>query len=230
MKKNILISGGGIAGLTAAKLLYAQGHHVTVIDKAACFSKAGFLLSLKSFGVSIIDELGLRKKLLEQSSPSEYVSFWEANDQLIQHISYEKISQNTERSVLISRGGLHHVLYEDIKNKIAVRFNTTISGLVRNQETTLVSLSSGEALAADLVIIAEGLRSPTRQQYFKDCKTEDFNMLYMGGKLTLRHDFTVGSFKIYIDVHKMLSIYPIAADEIASNATFIMKAIYRYAA
>ncbi|MGG7666912.1 FAD-dependent oxidoreductase [Dyadobacter sp. BHUBP1] len=215
MKKNILISGGGIAGLTAAKLLYAQGHHVTVIDKAACFSKAGFLLSLKSFGVSIIDELGLRKKLLEQSSPSEYVSFWEANDQLIQHISYEKISQNTERSVLISRGGLHHVLYEDIKNKIAVRFNTTISGLVRNQETTLVSLSSGEALAADLVIIAEGLRSPTRQQYFKDCKTEDFNMLYMGGKLTLRHDFTVGSFKIYIDVHKMLSIYPIAADEIA---------------
>ncbi|WP_374163625.1 NAD(P)-binding protein [Arcticibacter sp. MXS-1] len=34
MKKRILISGGGIAGMTAARLLFNQGHEVTVIDKA----------------------------------------------------------------------------------------------------------------------------------------------------------------------------------------------------
>lgn len=215
MKKSILISGGGIAGLTAAKLLSAQGHQVTVIDKAPSFSKAGFLLSLKSFGVTIMNELGLAANLLRESSPSEYATFLEANDQVIQHISYEKMSKNTERSVLISRGGLHHVLFEQIKEEVPVLFHTTISRLVHKRETTLVALSDGRELTADLVIIAEGLRSPTREQYFNDCKLEDFNTLYMGGKLKYVHGYAVGSFKIYIDVHKMLSIYPIAPDEIA---------------
>jgi 2-polyprenyl-6-methoxyphenol hydroxylase-like FAD-dependent oxidoreductase len=111
MRKNILISGGGIAGLTAAKLLSAQGHKVTVIDKASSFTKAGFLISLKSFGVRIMEELGLTAELQAASSPSEFVSFLEKDEQLIQRISYEKMNENIERSVLISRGGLHNVLY-----------------------------------------------------------------------------------------------------------------------
>lgn len=34
MRSRIIISGGGIAGMTAAKLLGDQGHEITVIDKA----------------------------------------------------------------------------------------------------------------------------------------------------------------------------------------------------
>lgn len=215
MKKNILISGGGIAGLTAAKLLSEQGHSITVIDKASSFTKAGFLISLKSFGVKIMDELGLNAKLLRESSPSEYVTFMQANDQVIQHISYEKMNKNTERSVLISRGSLHYVLFENSKDEVTVLLNTTISRLVRKGATTCVTLSDGKEISADLVIVSEGLRSSTREQYFTDCKVEDFNTLYMGGKLKQLHGYAVGSFKIYIDVNKMLSIYPIAQDEIA---------------
>lgn len=215
MKKNILISGGGIAGLTAAKLLSAQGHNITVIDRASSFTKAGFLISLKSFGVKIMDDLELTTKLLLESSPSEYATFMEANDQVIQQISYEKMNKNTERSVLISRGSLHHVLFENIKDEVTVLLNTTISRLVQNGDTTSVTLSDGKEITADLVIVSEGLRSSTREQYFEDCKMEDFNTLYMGGKLKFLHGYTVGSFKIYIDVNKMLSIYPIAPDEIA---------------
>ncbi|MGE9313049.1 FAD-dependent oxidoreductase [Niabella sp. CJ426] len=215
MKKNILISGGGIAGLTAAKFLSKQGHNITVIDKASSFSKVGFLISLKSFGVKIMDELGLSAKILQESSPSEFVSFLEANDEVIQHISYEKMNENIERSVLISRGGLHHVLYEDIKDHVTLLFNTTISHLDQKENKTNITLSDGKMIEADLVIISEGLRSPTREKYFKDCKVEDFNTLYMGGRLKQAHSYNVGAFKIYIDVNKMLSIYPIAQNEIA---------------
>ncbi|MGN7786504.1 FAD-dependent oxidoreductase [Niabella sp. 22666] len=215
MKKNILISGGGIAGLTAAKFLSKQGHNITVIDKASSFSKVGFLISLKSFGVKIMDELGLSAKIQQESSPSEFVSFLEANDEIIQHISYEKMNENIERSVLISRGGLHHVLYEDIKDHVTLIFNTTISHLDQKENKTNITLSDGQMIEADLVIISEGLRSPTREKYFKDCKLEDFNTLYMGGRLKQAHSYNVGAFKIYIDVNKMLSIYPIAQNEIA---------------
>lgn len=215
MKKNILISGGGIAGLTAAKLFSEQGHNVTVIDRALSFTKAGFLISLKSFGVRIMEELGLIEELQASSSPSEFVSFLEKNDQLIQHISYEKMNENIERSVLISRGGLHNVLYDNLKDQVNILFNTTISGITSTDKRTEVKFSDGSGMEADLVIVSEGLRSSTRERYFTDSQMEDFNTLYMGGRLQMEHSYTVGDFKIYIDVNKMLSIYPITSNEIA---------------
>lgn len=215
MKKKILISGGGIAGLTAAKLLAGQDHQVTVIDRASSFTRAGFLISLKSFGVGIMEELGLMEELRAASSPSEFVSFLEKDERLIQHISYEKMNQNIERSVLISRGGLHNVMYENLKDQVNVLFDTTISGITSTGDKTAVTLSDGSIMEADLVIVSEGLRSSTRERYFTDSQMEDFNTLYMGGRLEMEHSYTVGAFKIYIDVNKMLSIYPIADNEIA---------------
>ncbi len=215
MEKNILISGGGIAGLTAAKLLSAQGHQVTVIDKASSFTKAGFLISLKSFGVRIMEELGLMDELQAASSPSEFVSFLEKDEQIIQHISYEKMNESIERSVLISRGGLHNVLYDHVKDQINVLFNTTVSEITSKGSKTEVIFSDGRGMEADLVIVSEGLRSSTRERYFTDSRMEDFNTLYMGGRLHTEHSYNVGDFKIYIDVNKMLSVYPIANNEIA---------------
>ncbi|WP_286856879.1 MULTISPECIES: FAD-dependent monooxygenase [Sphingobacterium] len=215
MKKHILITGAGIAGLTAANFLAKQGHTITVIDRSTSFDKAGFLISLKSFGVKIMEELGLTKNLQAASSPSETVHFVETNEDIIQSIDYDKMNENIERSVLISRGGLHQVLYEAIKNDVHIVFDTTISQLEEREDYTNVTLSNGSTLTVDLVIVSEGLRSATRERYFSNVQLEDFNTLYVGGKLKQRHNKQVGVFKVYIDVNRMLSIYPIAQDEIA---------------
>lgn len=215
MKEHILISGAGIAGLTAANFLAKQGHTITLIDRSASFSKAGFLISLKSFGVKIMNELGLTKNLQAESSPSETVHFVETNEEIIQSIDYDKMNENIERSVLISRGGLHHVLYEAVKNDVNILFDTTISQLEEKSDKTKVTLSNGSTIEVDLVVVSEGLRSATRERYFTNYQLEDFNTLYVGGKLKQNHEKQVGVFKIYINVNKMLSIYPIAQDEIA---------------
>jgi len=215
MKKHILISGAGIAGLTAANFLSKQGHNITVIDRSPSFSKAGFLISLKSFGVKIMDELGLTQNLQAESSPSETVHFVETNERVIQSIDYDKMHTNIERSVLISRGGLHHVLYEAIKNDVSVLFDTTISQLEKKSDLTKVILSNGSSIDVDLVIVSEGLRSSTRERYFTNYQLEDFNTLYVGGKLKLNHEKQVGVFKVYVDVNRSLHVYPIAEDEIA---------------
>ncbi|MFL9835804.1 FAD-dependent oxidoreductase [Chryseobacterium terrae] len=201
MKKNILISGGGIAGLTAAILLSKQGHHVTVIDRASSFTKAGFLISLKSFGIRIMEELGLSEKLKMASYSSEYVSFLEKDEQIIQHLSYEKMNENIERSILISRGGLHDILYDNLKGHVNILFNLTISDITSQGTKTEVIFSDGSKMEADLVIISEGLRSSTRERYFTDSKMEDFNTHYLGGRLHMEHSYPVGAFKIYIDVN-----------------------------
>lgn len=215
MKKHILITGAGIAGLTAANFLAQQGHRVTLVDRTPSFSKAGFLISLKSFGVKIMDELGLTQALKSASSPSETVDFVETDETIIQTIAYDKMNENIERSVLISRGGLHEVLHDAIKSDVEILFDTTLVQVNEKEDYAEVELSNGSTLYVDLIIVSEGLRSATRQQYFDNVQFEDFNMLYVGGRLKQYHHKKVGAFKIYIDVDKMLSIYPIAEDEIA---------------
>ena len=215
MKKRILISGGGIAGMTAARLLFNQGHQITVIDKAKRFTKAGFLISLKSFGVEIMEELGLINALKKESTPSEYMHWVDAAGTDIRSISYEKVNQNTSQSILITRGGLHEVLYNDVRNHVEVLMDTTITHLEQHEKEVDVSLSSGQVLQADLVIISEGLRSATRAAYFKDSYVEDFNLLYLGGRLKERPSDAPGHIRIYLDVDKMLSIYPVDEKEVA---------------
>lgn len=127
MKKRILISGGGIAGLTAANLLQKQGHQIIVVDKANEFTQAGFLLSLKSFGVKIMEELGLGQQLLDASSPSDYMDFLDWDGNLIRRVSYQKMNQQINQSIrLITRGGLHHLLFNAIKDKVTILLNTSI--------------------------------------------------------------------------------------------------------
>lgn len=215
MKQKIIISGGGIAGLTAAIFLTRQGHEVTILERASSFSKSGFLISLKSFGISIMEELGLMDHIRDESSPSEFVNFREPDDHTIQGISYDKMSENIERSVLITRGGLHHVLYHAVKEQVDLRFSCRIEKFTQSEKGVEITLDNGEELEANLLIISEGLRSTTRQTYFPESTLEDFNVLYMGGRLKQKHAYEVGRFNIYIDVNRMLSIYPIAPDEIA---------------
>ncbi|PST84944.1 hypothetical protein C7T94_02145 [Pedobacter yulinensis] len=215
MKKRILVSGGGIAGLTAARLLYNQGHDVTVIDRAKQFNKSGFLVSLKSFGVEIMDELGLTKALRKESTPSEFMDWMNANGTMIRSISYKKVNQNTSQSILITRGALHNVLYDNIKSDIPVLFDTTIEDLQQQAQKVNIRLSNGTLIEADLVIVSEGLRSSTRTKYFPGSQLEDFNLLYMGGRLSTRHAYRLGTIRTYLDIRKMLSIYPVSKEEVA---------------
>ncbi|GAB4043812.1 FAD-dependent oxidoreductase [Spirosoma litoris] len=216
MKKRILISGGGIAGLTAANLLQKQGHQIIVVDRATEFTQAGFLLSLKSFGVTIMEELGLSQQLLEASSPAEFMNFLDSDGQLIRSVSYQKMNQQINQSIrLITRGGLHHVLLNAIQDKVTIRLNTRVEQVEQTGQTVNVTLSNGQLIEADLLLVSEGLRSTTRNRYMANSHVEDFNVFYMGGRLNEKHTYPVGTFKTFIDVNKSLAIYPISADELA---------------
>jgi 2-polyprenyl-6-methoxyphenol hydroxylase-like FAD-dependent oxidoreductase len=215
MKKRIIISGGGIAGLTAAKLLYSMGHEIIIIEKSKQFNKSGFLVSLKSFGVEIMDELGLKSQLITESTPSEYMHWLDANGGMIRNISYKEVNRNTSQSILITRGGLHDVLYQDIRGKVEILFDTTIDHLQQDGGKVHIHLSNGASVVADMVIVSEGLRSVTRARYFPESQLEDFNLLYMGGRLMGKNSYSMGVISTYLDVDRMLSIYPISSNEIA---------------
>ena len=214
MKKKIIISGGGIAGLTAAILLQKQGHDITLLERTQAFTKAGYLLSLKNFGVSIMEELHLAGPLRQAATPSEYMDFVDAQGNLIRRISYQKMNEGMDSSITLTRGELHHEIYQAVADKITIRMATSIDSVKQDAHRVKVTLTTTETLEADLLIIAEGLRSTTRPLCFEESQLEDFNVFYVGGRLKKEHQYSVGSFKTYVDVNQMLSIYPISRDEL----------------
>src|SRR3954465_7640272 len=108
----VLISGGGIGGLTVANFLHRKGHQIIVIDKAREFTNSGFVLCLKGFGVEIMKELDLEDKLRSIATKSHFVNFYEKDGKLVRNLSFEIINKRLVDSVMATRGGIHQVIFE----------------------------------------------------------------------------------------------------------------------
>ncbi len=61
--RSILVSGGGIAGLTTALTLSKRGYRVDVLEKSDHFDPIGAGIQLSPNAVRILDELGVAKSL-----------------------------------------------------------------------------------------------------------------------------------------------------------------------
>jgi len=211
----VLISGGGIAGLTVANFLLRQGHQPIVIDKAREFSNAGFVLSLKGFGVEIMRELGLEDKLRFIATKSNHVNFYKKDAELVRKLSFKMINKNIADSIMATRGGIHQVIFEDVREKIEIRFGTIIKSLTQNESEVTATLSDNSIIQADLLIISEGFRSATRNKIWKSSHVEDFNISYAAGRLQGKHSYKVGTIQTYQGLKKMLAILPLSDNELA---------------
>lgn len=211
----VLISGGGIAGLTVANFLFRQGHQPIIIDKAHAFSNAGFVLSLKSFGVEIMRELGLEDKLRSIATKSHFVNFYKKDGALVRELSFEVINKNMTDSVMATRGGIHQVIFDDIREKVEIRLGTSIQSLTQNEKEVTVTLSGNSILQADLLIVSEGLRSTTRSKVWNVSPIEDFNIFYAAGRLQGSHPYKPGHIQTYHGLKKMLAILPLTDNELA---------------
>lgn len=216
----ILISGGGIAGMTVANYLRRQGHTPVVLEKAAAFSNVGFVLSLKSFGVEIMRELGLEAGLRARATRSNYINFFTAAGKLVRRLDFETINQNLADSIMAPRASIHDVLYQAIKDKVEVRFATTITSLALDNEKVSVRLSDESSITADMLIIAEGIRSTTRSIVWQDSPVEDLNIFYAAARIPGKHAYSKGEYHSYRGVKKIFAILPLSEDELALQCNF----------
>jgi 2-polyprenyl-6-methoxyphenol hydroxylase-like FAD-dependent oxidoreductase len=176
---NVLIVGGGIAGLTLAVGLRRSGVAVRIIEIQPQWDVLGVGISLTAPTLRALKSIDLTNRCVCAGFGFDRITFADAAGTQIDAISFPHLSgPEYPAMVAITRRALHDILLEAAKEQGAeVSLGTTLTALTQRQDSVDVVLSNGERHAYDLVVGCDGIHSVVRDLVFPDVPDAGFTGL-----------------------------------------------------
>ena len=216
----ILVSGAGIGGSAATLFLSASGHDVVTIDKAPSFSRRGYVLSLKYFGLGLMKSLGLYEELKRFGIPFRTIQIRDAKGRLLREFSEDMAEQATKGTIFLQRPDLHQVLYSAAAKVVPVRFGTYVTGVAQDRGAANVTFSDGRVEPFDLVVIAEGLHSSSRHLLWKDDGIHRFDIIYAATMIDADHAIPFEVFQFHFLPGAALLFMPVNEKQVLLQCYF----------
>ncbi|WP_281964202.1 FAD-dependent monooxygenase [Serinicoccus marinus] len=174
-----VVSGAGISGLAIAHVLAGRGWEVDLVEVAGGPRTEGYTLDLFGRGYDAAERLGVLPAIHERGRVYRAARFVRADGRGTAELPLSAFADlHDGRFVSITRGGLEEALRTSLPGEVRIRFGTSITGIEDDPAVpgspdgtsapARVSLEDGTQLEADLVLVAEGLHSPTRDRLFPD--------------------------------------------------------------
>jgi 2-polyprenyl-6-methoxyphenol hydroxylase-like FAD-dependent oxidoreductase len=163
----VLISGGGIAGLTLAYWLQHYGIVPTVVEKAANIRRSGYGIDFFGTGYDVATRMGLIDRLRSQQATFDYVANVNRNGKIVTKLNralMDKIMYGQYLAIL--HGTLENALYEAVADTVEIRFGRTITDIQQDTQAVHATFDDGSSESFDLLIGADGVHSLTRSLVF----------------------------------------------------------------
>lgn len=166
-KKKILVAGAGIAGPTVAYWLSYYGMHVTVVERSPHLRTAGQTIDVRGAALEVIKKMGVEEQVRK-------ISTKEAGVRLVNEKSETQAAFDAGVALVadieIFRGDLANILYERTRENVHYIFGDYITKVEDPDEGehVKVTLAQGGEKEYDMLIIADGQNSKTRQLVFGD--------------------------------------------------------------
>lgn len=163
--RRALVVGGGIAGPTVAMFLRRLGVEVAVLEaRSEADRDAGAFLGLAPNGLQVLAELGLGAEIRARSAACAGLRFFNARGRCIGQIDHREHAQRFgAQMVMIRRAELHRTLMAAAAERGAdCRSGAKVVALAERPGEVVARLESGEALAADVLLGCDGVRSRVR--------------------------------------------------------------------
>ncbi|KAK1483389.1 hypothetical protein CTAM01_13466 [Colletotrichum tamarilloi] len=171
-KRQIIIVGGGITGLTMALMLQDLGVDYVLLEAYGTVTpNVGASIGLFPNGLRILDQLGCYDDILARGQPVE--------EHIVRNsITGKRIMTRKSRSLITKRHGypnifmerfeLLNVLYEHLKDKSRIFVNQKVKRVESLKDSALVYTKDGSVFEGQMVVGADGVRSTIRQEMWRN--------------------------------------------------------------
>lgn len=163
-----VVVGAGIGGLAATLSLRRAGCEVTLVEQTPRFTEVGAGIQLAPNATREMRRLDVLDAVAAQAARPPHVSFrtWSDGSEICRYaLGREAEEEFGAPYLLLHRADLHGALAAAVPPE-SVRLNTTVVGIDQDDDSAHVTTATGERLTADVVVAADGIRSPARQWLF----------------------------------------------------------------
>lgn len=222
--KKILITGASVGGNTVAWWLSRQGFDVTVVERADNFREGGQNVDVRGAGREVLRRMGLEEAAMDLTTGESGTDWVDKDNSVIARFAVEDIGDGPTAELEIMRGDIARIIYEPTLQRATYRFGDTIEGVEQDDAGSVVTFKSGITERYDIVIIAEGVGSSTRELLFPGenrMRYMDLTIAYfsipgkdsdgkfarqyntIGGRGATLKPGSDGKLRVYMGVHKV---------------------------
>ncbi len=208
--RKVLISGGGIAGLTLAYWLHRYGFQPVVVEQAPHLRTEGYAIDFAGSGWDVAERMNLIPELSRRQSIVDHFIFKDRHGRTTARLALEDLRRSFHGKIIqIMRPNLEQVLYEAVCDTVEIRFGTTIQRIEQSPDDALVFLSDGTAEHFALVVGADGIHSHVRRLVFGEERQFDVYLGYYFATFPVPNldHFEEGAI-IYLEPNRQATIYP----------------------
>jgi 2-polyprenyl-6-methoxyphenol hydroxylase-like FAD-dependent oxidoreductase len=154
--RSVLVSGGGIAGSTAAYWLEKAGWSVTIVERAADTRSSGNPVDVRGAAVAIARQMGIWSRLEEAATGVERLVFVDADGRPQATIRTRRRVDRHEE-VEVARSDLVGLLFDRAREASLIIRDDSISALHQDVGGIDVEFQRAPSRRFDLVVGADGL-------------------------------------------------------------------------
>lgn len=167
MSKRILITGGSVAGNTLAWWLERGGYDVVVVEREPEFRDGGQSVDLRGSARTVFERMGLIDEVDASGTGETAWTFVDEHGKTVAAFRVADIGPDGPTAELeILRGDLARIVFDAVRPKVDYRFGDFVKELEDQGEAVQVRFDSGREERFDLVLVAEGVGSKTRELLF----------------------------------------------------------------
>lgn len=222
--RKVLISGGGIAGLTLGILLKEKGWEPTIVERDNALRTEGYVIDFAGAGWDVAERMGIIDDIRAVTYQVDSWQYVNSDGKPYISFSIADIRKALDgKYTYLRRSDLERILFERAKaGGVTVTFGTTIESLEDTGTQVIATFSNGGKDSFALVFGADGVHSQVRELVFgSESQFDRFLGYYVAAFHLTNHKYDVGTaLNIYEEPDRALWVYSLSEKNLSAMYVF----------